>query len=306
MNEQMKSMNIYNKKVGIVVRSVGERTEGLVMYAIKRNGFSDDDIRVVRNITPFVEALRTGYEEALTLGREYTFFIDADVVVMPDTLSFMVGAIDYFPRNMFFMNPLTYEYTTGMIIPSGPHLYRTEFLKEALAHIPLPKESKRPETYVTKRMYEKGYENIYLDIPVALHEFEQYYDDYSTRIIQKYLKATSERRKNIQAYVQKMDSMGNEDFRVMNETLVSLLREDLPNLTLKKGEFDALYKDIVYTEKEPITDPALVYRNLLSYTENNKNDFLYGGYTKRLLDMETMKQQGFMRKILKMMIGKRG
>jgi hypothetical protein len=285
-------MDMKNKKRAcVIIRSIGERSESVVVHAIKKNGFSDGDITIVRNVSPFSEALRVGYEKALTCGREYTFFIDADMIVLPGALEMMLSLMDRFPKRVFFMNPLAYEYTTGTITPNGPHLYRTEFLRDALSCIPSPEESKRPETFVTKCMYKKGYENIHVEYPCALHEFEQDGREYCSRIIQKYLKSSPVRRRRMCAYIRKRKKEGNDDFRIMDEALSLVKHDRVENLSIRKGEFENICDRIFCEPKESICSPEEVYTPLVSEVLDRKDDFVYSGYTKQM--MEQTLQKGF-------------
>ncbi|MBC8465155.1 MAG: glycosyltransferase family 2 protein [Parcubacteria group bacterium] len=272
------------KRACVIVRSVGERSEPITIYAIKENGFFDSNITIIRDVTPFTQTLRVGYKKALEHGKEYTFFIDADMIVLPGTLETMISFMDRFPQKTFFMNPLAYEYTTGTITPNGPHLYRTELLKEALTCIPSPGESKRPETFVTKCMYEKGYENIHVEYPCALHEFEQDTQEYCARVIQKYLKSTPIRRREMQAYIQKKKKEGNDDFHVMDEALTLAKRERLSNVSVCKGEFDNICTRLFLESKEPVVSPKKEYDRLVRNVSEYKNSFMYRGYTKQIME----------------------
>lgn len=275
--------------VAVIIRSTGERSESLTKFSIIKNGILKENIYFVKNIAPFSNALKKGYELALKINKKYTFFIDADMIVIPNSLLCMLHAIDRFPKKIFFMNPLVYDYLTGYVEPNGPHLYRTEYINHALKLVEQEKVTLRPETYVVKEMHKKGYEVIHLDFPVALHGFEQYYKDIFRASITKFLKNKSrgeyifKRAKNFKEE--------NENFYVVNKAEY-IARKYCGQLNLDYKQFDKEFEALKIKEKEDVIDIEKTYdRLLLSF---KKDAYMYNGYTNTM----DIKQMNVLKKIM--------
>jgi hypothetical protein len=279
------------KNTSVIIRSSGERTEGLCRYAIEKNGVPKENIHLIKNEKPFSRALKKGYELAIELNKPYTFFIDADMVVMEDSLPMMLQIAERLPTNTFFINPLAYDCFSETILPNGPHLYRTKYLPEALKHIPTEQESKRPETYTTKQMYKNGYQIVYLDIPTAYHEFEQYYKDIFGRVVNKMQKAGPAR--HIRAQMGRVKGEYEKDNYVIKKA-VDFADNNHAAFNLSAGEFDNVFaKQCDIEEKKPIEEKD--FDILFTRMNHQSRSYVLGGYTVQLLNNAEEKQSVFKR-----------
>lgn len=287
------------KDTTVIIRTTGERTEDLCKYAVLKNGINENQIFLIKNISPFSQALKKGFELALEVNKKYTFFIDADLILLQDSLSIMLTAMERLPQNTFFLNPLCYDYITNCIVPGGPHLYKTEHLQAAFKFIPGEQISLRPETYTEKMMRKLGYFSIYLDIPVALHDFEQYYRSIFKSVCSKVNKFPREI----------VDSLGNQflnlkdinkDFFVANLAL-EYCKKNKILLKLDYTQFNNTFKQYNIVEKDIIHNVEKVYYDLISKISQEKNKYEYKGYTGKIekSEQQDKKNKSRYKKILK-------
>ncbi len=258
----------------VVIRSTGERTEKLCEYAVLKNGIDKENIVYVKNISPFSKALEEGYKLALEYGKKYTFFIDADMIVLPNTLNVMVEAMGRLPNKIFFMNPLAYDYLSGLIIRNGPRLYRTSYLKVAIKLVQDESVSPRPETFVIKKMRRLGYFSIDFDYLSALHEFEQYRRDIFRRVITRYFKSTSVTKKYLRSRFEKLRK-ANLDFEVAYLAIEYARKNKVTKPKLDYNQYQEIFRELNIEEKKEINNLELTYRELINFINNNKEKFVY-------------------------------
>lgn len=267
-------MSVESDDILVVIRSVGERTEKLCEFSVLQNGISKENIVYVKNISPFSKALKEGYKLAIEYGKKYTFFIDADMVVLPNTLSVMIEAMERLPNKIFFMNPLAYDYLSGLIIRNGPRLYRTSYLQVAIRLIQDESVSLRPETFVVKRMRRLGYRSIDFDYPSALHEFEQYRKDIFRRVITRYFKSSSTTREYLKSRFEKLRKT-NLDFEVAHLAIEYARKNKVKKPKLSYNQYQEIFRELNIEEKKEITNLELTYRELIELIKNNKDKFIY-------------------------------
>jgi len=265
----------------VILRSCGERTEELCKYSILKNNIKEKQVFTIKNITPFSRALKESYKLALEINKKYTFFVDADMILLEDAFSTMLSIMNRLPDNVFFVNPLVYDYITGYIQPNGPHLYKTRFLEKAINLIPHETISLRPETDTIKKMRELGFEPMYLDLPLAFHEFEQYYSSIFQRTLNKYYKAKS-KREYLSKRFKKLSGV-NEDFKVARLALDYAENHNFP-LKLDYQQFDSVFEKYDIKEKNTIRNLENVYADLMKSIPQKKAEYIYRGYTQFLLD----------------------
>lgn len=162
--------------VGVVIRSVGERTEELCIKLISKE-VPIKNIVVVKNITPFSEALKESYRKGIELGLDWTICIDADVLPRSNMVSVLSEAIAKQDSNIFELQGRILDKFFGGARGGGGHIYRTSLLPDALEVVPTAEVSLRPETYTFKEMTEKGHPYVQIDDILAIHDFEQSYTD---------------------------------------------------------------------------------------------------------------------------------
>jgi|AntRauTorckE6833_2_1112554.scaffolds.fasta_scaffold14986_2 hypothetical protein len=283
------------KNTAVIIRSSGERTEGLCRYAIEKNGVPKENIHFVKNVKPFSQALKTGYELAIDLDKKYTFFIDADMVVMEDALSMMLQIAERLPSNTFFFNPLTFDCFSGAIVPGGVHLYRNKYICKILENVRSEAITKRPETHAVKKFSnEDEHKIVFLDIPVGFHEFEQYYKDIFGRVVNKMQKTGNARGILTRIANDKNEFIG--DLYVIKKA-VEFAKGNKTKFNLLAGEFDDIFsKECDLEEKKPILEKN--FDILLASMKLQSESFVLRGYTAQLLIKESVERKSIFKKII--------
>lgn len=268
----------------VVIRSVGERTEELCKYAIQQNGINPEHIFMIKNKAPFSKALKEGHKLAIKQNKTFTFFIDADQIILPNSLEFMLNVAINLPKKTLFINPLCYDYITRKIISNGPHLYRTKYLKYVLKNIPEEKDSLRPETFsVKKTAKEHGLEIVYLDFISSFHEFEQYNRDIFKRVFNK-IKKMGDRNFIFEKKINFLKSK-NKDFEIAAQAY-KFAKDNKIKLELNHKQFDSEFNKLNLKEKNKILNLKATYLKLLKKRDSLNNEFEFLSYSKRLILLE--------------------
>lgn len=163
------------KNLTVVIRSIGERTEGLCRKLISRQ-ISEKNIITI-NKTPFSAALADSYRAGIQRGLKWTLCVDADLLLRPDAIMTLLKTGNESEDNVFLIQGLILDKFFGGPRPAGNPLYRTALLHKALELIPQEETSLRPERDTLRRMEEKGYLKKQIPVTLGLHDFEQYYKD---------------------------------------------------------------------------------------------------------------------------------
>ncbi len=262
------------ENAAVIIRSTEERTENLCRYAILQNGIKKEQIFYIKNISPFSLALRKGFELALEKNYKYTFFIDADQIILPHILNLILSAAHSYNDKFYFVNFLVYDFLSGTISPNGPHFYQTKYLEDAIKLIPNEDIASRPETYTTKKMAAKGFFNYFIDIPSSFHEFEQYYKHTFRHAFNKYHKMSS--RIEFINYFRK--NINNKHFEIALKAFEYACKNKT-KLKLEYDELDYVFDKFQIEELKPIEDISAVYNKLINNLNYVKNNYIFRGYS---------------------------
>lgn len=163
-------------EVCVIIRSVKERTEELCKKLIVEQGVPESQIFIIHEV-PFIAAMREGFELGIESNCQWTYCIDADVLLRPRSISQMLDAAQGADQMTCELQGIVYDKFFGGARPAGNHLYRTSLLKEVLKRIPGEGINVRPEYHTLQAMKKDGFIWRDLNIPVGLHDSEQYYQD---------------------------------------------------------------------------------------------------------------------------------
>jgi hypothetical protein len=158
--------------VTIIIRTVGERTEEACRASIHAQGVGDAQIVTVRE-APFSKAMRVGFEAGIAAGRDWTFCIDADVILRPGSIEAMLQQAVLQPANIFELQGLVLDKLFVTLREAGNHLFRTSLLPQMIELIPEEGLSLRPESTAMAGMKARGYPWVRVAYVVGLHDFEQ-------------------------------------------------------------------------------------------------------------------------------------
>ena len=191
--EQESCIKEIDRSCSIIIRSVGERTADQCYKTLLNFGFKD--IVVVDNVIPFTQALKKSLEEGIKADKKWTLVFDADVIVSKIGLILLMKFAETLPRVVFEIQTLVLDKFIGVYREAGNHLYRTEYIANALELIPQEFSAIRPESRMINRMHELGFKKeVNLSLVIGVHDFEQsYVDIYRKAYIyaQKHLKRSS-------------------------------------------------------------------------------------------------------------------
>ena len=161
------------KDVSVIIRSVGERTEALCKKLILEQGVPEENVVIVKE-APFSAAMKKSFQIGIELRLPWTFCVDADVLLRPDSIKQLLGFADKQKNNVAEIQGLVLDKFFGGPRPAGNHLYRTSLLEKVIEKIPREGISIRPEYYTLNRMKKAGYPWYNISLLVGLHDFEQY------------------------------------------------------------------------------------------------------------------------------------
>jgi hypothetical protein len=164
------------EKVSVVIRSVGERTEAVCRQLILEQGVAEKAVFVIHE-APFSRAMRVGFEIGLSQGRPWTFCVDADLLLRPDSVARMVSLAEKQAENVCEVQGYILDKLFGGPRTGGVHLYRTKLLDRVLAAIPAEGINIRPEFHTLIAMKDAGFPWVEVPELLALHDFEQRYTD---------------------------------------------------------------------------------------------------------------------------------
>ena len=160
----------------VVIRACGERTEALCRSLVATQLQSTGQLTVVRQV-PFEAALRQSYEVGLGAGARWTITIDADLMLMPQSLPRLIDLAEAASSRTFMVQGAVFDHTSGQYRPAGPRIYRTAMLSAALPLIAADGQEIRPEYAVLTAMAQNGYASRHVADCLAIHDAEQFYAD---------------------------------------------------------------------------------------------------------------------------------
>jgi hypothetical protein len=166
---------VIEKLLTVIIRTSGERTAGLCKCIVEKQ-ISSENIHLI-NSSPFTEALRESIDYAISKGRKWSLMLDADVLILPGVLNDLTNYADKMGDGYFFFAGKIIDKFLPSPRIAGNHLYRTEYLSFAKQFIPNPYQEIRPESFMIKKVQEKGLLWKSVDYLVGFHDFEQYYRD---------------------------------------------------------------------------------------------------------------------------------
>ncbi|MCC5943258.1 MAG: hypothetical protein JJU37_17070 [Balneolaceae bacterium] len=160
----------------IIIRSSNERTENLCKKLILEQGIHNSEIFVIHEI-PFSQSLLKSFEIGIESGKKWTFCVDADVLLRPNSIDKMIRHANSQSQNVCQVQGYMLDKFFGGVRKGGVHLYRTALLNKVIDKVPVEGTDIRPESFTLRLMEDEGYPSRVVPYVVGLHDFEQYYFD---------------------------------------------------------------------------------------------------------------------------------
>ncbi|MDT0684538.1 hypothetical protein RM543_17845 [Roseicyclus sp. F158] len=117
--------------------------------------------------------MRVGFEAGIAAGRDWTFCIDADVVLRAGSVAAMLRTAQAQPPYVFEVQGAVLDKLFVTLRQAGNHLFRTSLLSQMIDCIPEEGTSLRPETTAMQRMKARGHPWAQVPYVVGLHDFGQ-------------------------------------------------------------------------------------------------------------------------------------
>lgn len=161
--------------VTVVIRSVGERTLELCRQLVCEQ-VPVENVFVI-NQYPFQKAAQRSCEIGIELGRPWTLFLDADILLRRNGVQTLRNWAITAGDQALYVQGSILDKIFGRPRRAGPSLHRTSLLPIKLKYLSTEGRSLRPETDVAMKLATLGYPHPLHDMIVAVHDFEQYYRD---------------------------------------------------------------------------------------------------------------------------------
>lgn len=175
IKDEINGINL-SELVTIIIRSVGERTEEVCRKLIIEQGIHQSNVLIIHE-APFSKAMKTAFEIGIERAKPWTFCVDADVLLRPNSIRQMLTYALKQKRHVCEIQGQVLDKFFNSVRSAGNHLYRTELLDKVIEKIPAEGVDIRPETYTLNRMAESGYPWVKVPLIVGLHDYEQYHRD---------------------------------------------------------------------------------------------------------------------------------
>lgn len=301
MDQKSNKKKFNSAQVTMIVRSANERTVDLCYKLIAEQGCNENIF--FTSETPFSAALKKSYEIGISEGRPWTFCVDADVLLRPNSIQLLLNFAKVQEQHIFEVQGLIYDKFYDGPRQAGNHLYRTSLLPKAVKLIPEEGVDIRPEKYVLQEMKKLGYPNEKINHVLGLHDFEQYYEDIYRKSFIHAHKHLNFAQRMVTVWKKKMEM--DKDFKVALNAFSEGIR-NTEEIFVDKNQslYIEKFTELNIEEKKPIDDNFD-----LSTIENEIKDKMDSRYNS--LDSVVITQnrfdrylQGFQKKIKKYGISK--
>lgn len=160
--------------IGVIIRSVGERTENLCVEAVTRE---TDQVDLVKNVYPFTEAVRRMIRIAEEKKYEHYLGLDADVILKPGWLQRITEDVksmkDFFKIEYGIMD----RFIRGTAF-FGVHIYNSAYNFKMLRALTGTVNTSKPEGNI-RHVIKK--DHVQIPEPIGYHGFEQWKRDIFNR-----------------------------------------------------------------------------------------------------------------------------
>ena len=274
-----------DEDVTIIVRSVGERTEQKCVECLQKQ-FHTEKIYLIKNVTPFTEAVRRTMEIGIAENRKWTLVIDADVFLFENKIDSMFEVADKIMEKdsrVFCVLSALYDHFMEQSRLCGIHLYNTASMEKGKAFI--ENNMLRPETFLIRNMSLIGFSTYKLDMTIGIHDFFQSYSGIVSKGI-LHCKKHSNAEQLRSEWKQKCDDADFYWLCRAAEIADTIKQEDMKVDAKFIG--DVVAKHIKEFPKQPLlTDNEIdevlnKYKNEIAYEKMNYLPFPKEGKWKRL------------------------
>jgi len=163
---------------GVIIRSIGERTEQLCVESCKKY-VAQSNLHIIKNYYPAYKAYKKMYEIALEKKYDWFLAVDADVVLKSDWFDIAQKTLSTLPLDDYFVISFSlYDKFLGPL-DRGNRLYNGSHVERALWFLEnKTKYSLKAESYVSRHMAKDAppkKRKYSKDTIIGYHGYEQFY-----------------------------------------------------------------------------------------------------------------------------------
>ena len=126
--------------ISIIVRSSNENTSDFLIDDLTKRITSDDKLVVLNKKEPFVEKLFDSFKTALSLSKDFTIIIDADILLKKGFIKKVKSITKTLQSNCFGFGLKVFDRFYNRPKYRGIHIYRTSSIPNILSFFPLDKK----------------------------------------------------------------------------------------------------------------------------------------------------------------------
>lgn len=181
-------------KFGVIIRSIGERTEDLCFQSANL-WIKKEEISIIKDVSPSYLAYKKMFE--IAQERKYDWFLglDADVILSPNWFDlFKTELLKINPENVFKITFSVVDRITEQNLFRGVHFYNGKYINECIEYLKittfatnhsslykfLGKKSYylKPESSLSEiALKRKNLNTLTVNNVIGLHGFDQYYSE---------------------------------------------------------------------------------------------------------------------------------
>lgn len=158
-----------------MIRTVGERTSGACVEMVKKLGY---DPQIITEYTHYAAVEKT-YEIGLDSRGDWTFSVDADVILEPRMVESVLDDLFSSPEDVRVAHPGVVDKLYRLKRWAGIQVYRTDALDELRSIFKLKKQQRqlKIEGACISELRRRGRKVAFVKRVVGLHDYYQYYRD---------------------------------------------------------------------------------------------------------------------------------
>lgn len=201
-----------DRSLTIIVRATGESTTQILMKQLKKQLTPKDCLFVIDKEECFEDKLKRGFELGVQKGKDFTVFIDADILLRRNAIKQIKKHIEKLDATDLGFGLRLWDRFYDRPKFRGLHIYRTALLDKAISCVPAPNLELRPESFTKQKLKEEGHawrNGISLYV-AGIHDFFQKADD----IYYKFLVRSKRSEKDLEDLKQKFRSNPDKDFKI--------------------------------------------------------------------------------------------
>ncbi|MGV8813799.1 MAG: hypothetical protein ACOH2D_06775 [Gelidibacter sp.] len=259
-----------NKSLAIIVRATGESTTQILFNQLTRQLTSADCLHLIDKEECFEDKLKRGFELGIQEGKDFTVFIDADILLRRDAINKIKKLVEKLEDTDLGFGLRLWDRFYEQPKFRGLHIYRTAFLEKAIPFVPAHNLQLRPESYTKQKMEEEGHawrNGISLYV-AGIHDFFQKPDD----IYYKFLVRSKRSEQDLDQLKQKFRSDRDTDFKIALQGIED--GEEMTEVTNNKLLYKNTSSRLLELSQESIYNSqsidVMVLKRLIKYYRFNR------------------------------------